>query len=268
MSGLPSNSDPCARFARLLEIVARLRSDTGCPWDREQTPESLKRYVLEEAYEVCEAIDQAEPEHVAEELGDLLLQILLQAQIGVEREQFDIGLVMEGLAEKLVRRHPWVFGEAQAASPEDAVHQWEELKRAERKDAPPRLLSHELPPGLPALMKAQRVQGKASHVGFDWDRPEDALEKVREETREVERALKGDESPAALEEELGDLLFAVVNVARLAGVEAEQALVAATNKFCTRFAALTQTAREQGKSVETMTLAEMDALWEAQKQGG
>jgi tetrapyrrole methylase family protein/MazG family protein len=264
----PAEGDrTCAEFRRLLDIVAELRGDGGCPWDREQTPESLKRFVLEEAYEVCEAIDSGDPRLVAEELGDLLLQIVLQAQIAQESNRFSAEDVAAGVADKLVRRHPWVFGDVEAASAAEVLDNWERLKREEKSgEAAAESLLASVPGYLPALMKAHRVQSKASHVGFDWERPEQALAKVDEEVAEVREALAGDGT--ALFEELGDLLFAVVNVARLAKVDAEQSLLAATRKFSNRFARIERAAGERGSSLDELSLAEMDALWDAHKESG
>lgn len=255
-----------AELARLVGLIAALRGENGCPWDREQTPESLKRFVLEEAYEVCEAIDTGRPELICEELGDLLLQIVLQAQIAREEKRFCLADVARGIGDKLVRRHPWVFGDVEVASSEQALENWEEIKREEKGGKPTRkTLLDALPDALPALMKAHAVQSKAARVGFDWERPEQALAKIEEETDEVREALAG--APEELAEELGDLLFAVVNVARLAGVEAEQALVAASRKFADRFAEVERAAGNEGRSLQDMTLEEMDALWDAQKAG-
>jgi len=259
-------SDAPAGFARLIEIIAELRGDHGCPWDKEQTPETLKRFVLEEAYEVCEAIDSGCPEALCEELGDLLLQIVLQSQIAREFDRFEIAAVVRGICEKLIRRHPWVFADVEVNSASDALNHWEEIKQTEKAEtagSAAETLYDRLPAALPALMKAHQVQSKASHVGFDWERPEPALEKVAEELGEVQTALTG--PPERLTEELGDLLFAVVNVARLAGVDAEQALTAATRKFAQRFARIDKAARQQGTSLEALSLAQMDALWDAEK---
>ncbi len=251
-------------FAELVEIVARLRE--RCPWDREQTHHSLKQYLVEETYEVLEAIDRPDMHKLCEELGDLLLQILLHAAIAREEGHFGIDEVVSGLAAKMIRRHPHVFdGEEAAGSHEVALH-WEEIKARERGDrgAGEGSVLDGIPRHLPALLRAYKAQSKASRVGFDWPRAEDTLDKVKEEVEELRRAFgAGDDN--RIREEMGDLFFALVNVARFLRVEPEGALSAAVDKFTRRFHYIEGRAREMGLALERMTLEEMDRLWEEAK---
>jgi tetrapyrrole methylase family protein/MazG family protein len=247
---------------RLLEIMARLRAPDGCPWDREQTPSSLKRYIVEEAYEVLEAIDGGKPDELAEELGDLLLQIVFQAQLASEAGKFTIGDVLDHITGKLVRRHPHVFGETEVSSSREVLHNWEEIKRRE-KEGRTSILDG-IPKALPSLQKSHRVQSRAASVGFDWRDMEDVFAKLREETEELERALAaGDRSAVA--DELGDILFAAVNIARHAGVDPEEALQATTAKFIRRFRHVERRLAEEGRFPSQSTLEEMDRIWDEAK---
>ncbi len=280
------------RFDRLVELMARLRAPDGCPWDRKQTHESLKPYLLEEAYEVLETIDRRETDLLREELGDLLLQILFHAQLGTEAGTFTIDEVMERLAEKLIRRHPHVFGGPPAAdNPADAeevVTRWEEIKRRERQEAgQPESLLNGVPKTLPALLRAFQLQARTSRVGFDWPHNDEGIEqiigKIEEEIRELRAALKagaqapepppsgpgldgGQDHRQHIEAELGDLLFALVNLARAIKVNPEEALRKATNRFADRFHHIEAQAVRTGRSLSEMTLQEMDALWDEAKQ--
>ena len=250
-------------FNRLIAIVARLRGPDGCPWDREQTRSSLKPHLIEEAYEALEALESGEPRHLTEELGDLLFQVMIHAQIASELGEFTIADVLTRLVEKMVSRHPHVFGEASVSTAQEALTQWERLKRREALAA-----GHEgsaldgVPRALPALLRAQRLQGKASRVGFDWPDPRGAWEKVEEEVREAGAVLTDN---ARLEEELGDLLFSLVNVARLAGIDAEGALGHASDKFRRRFADMERRLHAAGKAVDSVPLEELERCWEAAK---
>lgn len=251
-------------FAKLVAVVRRLRAPGGCPWDRQQTHLSLRPYVVEEAYEVVEAIEEGEAGHLREELGDLLLQVLLHAVIAEEEGAFTLGDVLMGLREKLVRRHPHVFGGKAAEPGEDHSLRWERIKERERGQAASALEG--VWSGLPALVEAEESQRKAARVGFDWPGPAGALAKVAEELAELEEASRTGEA-ASIEEELGDLLFAVVNAARLLGVSAELALKGATRKFGARFRALEEALRARGLRPEEMSLAELDVVWEKVKEG-
>lgn len=251
-------------MTRLRYIVHRLRAPGGCPWDMEQTHESLIPHVIEEAYEVADAIKGGNPELICEELGDLLLQPVLHAEIASETGAFDLDQMAHVLSEKLIRRHPHVFGEASAATSDAVLTQWDAIKRQEKGTQKEGHL-HGVGSGLPALMRGQKLQKKAARVGFDWPDAVPVFAKIREEAAELEEAVASGQT-AAIEEELGDLLFSVVNLARKLGVESEAALAAANEKFVRRFHAvetrLTATGLELGKA----TLEEMDAAWDEVKK--
>ncbi len=254
-----------ASFDQLVHVMERLRGEGGCPWDREQTPDSLKPFLLEEAYEVLEAIDQKDRSNLSAELGDLLFQVLFHAQIAKENGAFDIETVVQGCIDKMTRRHPHVFGEGEKGQTADAViKRWEELKQAEAKEAGiQKSVLAGLPKTLPALLRAQQVQSKVSRVGFDWKTPEAAFPKIEEELKEVKEAMeKGDIE--ALESELGDLLFSIVNVARLLKVNGEEALRKMIIRFTERFQKIELAAGERG--VEALSLDEMNHLWEEAKK--
>ncbi|MDT8897697.1 nucleoside triphosphate pyrophosphohydrolase [Thermanaerothrix sp. 4228-RoL] len=246
-----------------LEIVAHLRAPDGCPWDRQQTHKSLRSHLLEEAYEVLAAIDADDPQALQEELGDLLLQVALHAQIASEEGEFNFTDVVRGIHHKIVRRHPHVFGTLKVEGVEGVLRNWERLKQAEREanGQEERSLLAGVPLALPALTQAQELQDRAARVGFDWPEIAPVWEKVREELQEVLTA----PDERAREKELGDLLFAVVNLARWYKVDAESALRATNQRFRQRFAHIEQRAREMGRVLGEMTLAEMDALWEEAK---
>jgi len=238
-----------------------LRSERGCEWDRSQTHESLKPYLIEEAYELLDAIDEKNDARMVEELGDVLLQVIFHAQVAKERGAFDILDVLRTLSEKLVRRHPHVFGD----SPGYSYEQWERIKSQEKGTSKSSAIGS-LNKALPALSLARRIQENAAAVGFDWPDVSGAMEKVREEVRELEQAIqRGD--PGSVEEELGDLLFAVVNVARFSSVDPEVALRRATEKFANRFAMVEDFAKKRGLELKKMTLEQLDALWEEVKGG-
>jgi MazG family protein len=247
---------------RLKQIVQRLRSPDGCPWDREQTHASLKPHVVEECYELIDAIDDQDDQGMQEELGDLLLQVVLHAQMASEEDRFDFDAIADCISEKLIRRHPHVFGDSKLDSSDAVLKQWDAIKRREKTDRASALDG--VPRGLPALAKAQKVQSKAARVGFDWADAEGALEKVKEEIKELEQAGAREE----LEEELGDLLFSVVNFARKRKLDAEDLLQAATRKFSDRFRKMEALAETRGLNFTSLTLAEMDALWEEVKVSG
>ncbi len=255
---------------QLSEIVANLRGPGGCPWDREQTHGSLRGALLEEAYEVVAAIDAADDTNLREELGDLLLQVVFHAQLGSENGRFTFEDVARGIVEKLVRRHPHVFAAESVADSAAVLVRWDEIKRGEKAAASggapemPGALDG-ISAGLPALMHAAKVQKKAAKVGFDWSDPAPVLAKVREEIAEVEQAMAGGDA-AALEDEIGDLLFSVVNLARKLHLDAEVALRRATEKFIRRFVQVEKIARERGLAWEQMSLVEMDAIWDEVKR--
>lgn len=246
----------------LVSLMARLRGEDGCPWDREQTPTTLKPYILEEAYEVIAAIEKEEWSELCSELGDLLLQVVFQARIAEEQKLFDMGDVIEGVIDKMTRRHPHVFGGAAAENAAAVLDNWEKIKRAE---TPGRSVTEGIDLRLPALLRAQRIQDKVARVGFDWESAEGALRKVQEEFEEVREALDG-QIAERIEEELGDLLFAVVNVARLAGFNGEEALRKANLKFEERFRKVEEELRTRGLSPERASLEEMESIWQAAKK--
>lgn len=246
------------RFDGLDYVVRRLHGPGGCPWDREQTHESLRRHLLEEAYEALEAIDRGDPNALEEELGDLLLQVLMHAAVAEREEEFELADVFEHIARKLIRRHPHVFGDATASSAEEVYRNWEALKQAEK---PRESILDGVPRMLPALAASQAIQGRARRVGFDWPGVEGPLEKLAEEIGELARAGDG----AGKEEEFGDILFTLVNVADRLGVDAEQALRAANEKFRRRFGGVERLARERGLDLREVDLAGLDRLWEEVK---
>jgi MazG family protein len=249
--------------SRLREIVARLRAPEGCPWDREQSHESLRAALIEECYETIEAIEKADDANLREELGDLLLHVVMHARMAEERGAFDFADVVEEVCAKLIRRHPHVFGTVQAIGSAQVIRQWESIKHAE-KGAPSSIMDG-LPSAFPALLLAQNVQKKAARVGFDWDDALQVIDKVQEEIGELREAISG-ERKDPIEEELGDLLFSVVNLARKLNVDSEMALAAATRKFVRRFRALEAEIAADGGKIEQTSVQDMNALWERQKQ--
>jgi len=254
-------------LAPLVEIMRKLRGEGGCPWDRKQTHESLRTYVVEEAYEVVQAIDDRDDEELCEELGDLLLQVAFHSQIASESGRFDVGDVIRGIVEKLIRRHPHVFGDVEAKDSKTVLRNWERIKQRERADeeGEPGSILDNIAGAMPALMRALKVQAKASRVGFDWPDVTGALEKVREEMDELEQARKAGDK-ARMAEEVGDVLFAFVNVARFLKVDPEIALGRAVDKFIARFKHIEMRAGEANRRIEDMTLDEMDSLWEEAKE--
>ena len=255
---------------RLLEIMARLRAPDGCAWDREQTPATLKPQMLEECYEVIDAIDSGSTGDLTEELGDLLLHIVFQAQIGREEGKFDFSQVATGVADKLIRRHPHVFGDQKTDDPAKIVAQWNELKKAEKPERSSALDG--VPRALPALMRAEALQKKARHVGFDWPDAQGSLEKVREEIAEVTAEIEAELAIVQASEtrlppgektaeELGDLLFSIVNLTRHLKLDAEGLLTAASDKFTRRFQAVEAKIKAQGKTLPECSLQELDAAW-------
>jgi MazG family protein len=268
-------------FKKLCDIVAQLRAPGGCPWDAEQTNQSLLPALIEEAYEVAGAVRTKDDANFREELGDLLLLIVMQAEIAGEAGRFKIDNVIREVTEKLIRRHPHVFGESNARDSGAVVRQWEAIKREEKKSDKHYLAS--LPEALPALMRAQKAQKKVARVNFDWDKIEDVIAKVDEELSEMKAAIaEWHRHPAdgpgrtgtsragsqchEIEDEIGDLLFAVVNLARKSGIDAESALQKATDKFRARFNRLEDELTAQGKRLGDVDLAELDAIWNRIKQ--
>ena len=245
-------------FENLCEIVAKLRAPGGCPWDREQTHESLLPAVIEEAFEVTEAARAKNDAHFCEELGDLLLLVVMHAEIASEAGRFNIDEIIRDISNKLIRRHPHVFGISQARDSGAVLKQWEAIKREEKKADSHYLAS--LPKALPALMRAQKAQSKAARVNFDWTDVRDVVAKVEEELREMKEAIAA-LNRARIEDEIGDMLFAVVNLARKCKIEAESALQGGTDKFVTRFNQLEDEVKARGKELSDVGLSEMDEIW-------
>ncbi len=260
------NIPPKKDFNDLMELMKALRGKNGCPWDKEQTHESIKSCLIEEAHEFFEAIDAKNPEMMKEELGDLLFQVIFHSQMAHERGEFDVTDVVDHVVQKLTHRHPHVFNPNQKlGSAEEALTQWEKIKRAEKGNEERKSVVDGIPKTLPALQKAHKVQKKVSKVGFDWAHVDSVLAKVDEELAEVRDALK-EANPAHIEEEVGDLLFSVANLSRFLGLEAENVLHKTIQKFMSRFRTVEKEIEKQGKKIEACTLAEMDELWEKAKK--
>ncbi|KUK14478.1 MAG: nucleoside triphosphate pyrophosphohydrolase [Synergistetes bacterium] len=250
-------------FERLLGIMEMLRGENGCPWDKKQTLESLLSYLLEETYEVVDAVKRRDYVSLKEELGDLLLQVVFQAQITKEEGLFDIKDVIETISEKLINRHPHVFGKENFKDADEVLLNWERMKKEEKNK---KSILDGVPLHIPALLRAYELQERARRVGFDWERTEDVMKKVEEEWKELKEAYHSGDA-RKMEEELGDLLFAIVNLARFMGVNPELALHNVNEKFKRRFSYIEEKAREQGKPLSSFSLEEMEALWEESKKG-
>ncbi len=246
-------------FDELVALMTKLRGPDGCPWDRKQTFESLKPFIVEESYEVVDAIDKDDRAALAEELGDFLLQAVFVAEIAREEGSFDIGDVVTAIHNKLVRRHPHVFGDVEAKDAEQVLVNWEKLKNEERKAENKSVLAG-VPQSLPALLKASRLTEKAARVGFDWRRAEDVFEEVHELRDAV-----GEKNPQDIHDEIGDLLFSIANIARKLDVNAEEALQSANRKFMRRFESMERSVRGEGRNLDQLTLEQMDALWDEAK---
>jgi len=262
---LPANLPVGAGFERLIDIMERLRSPEGCPWDREQTFDTIKPYLLEETYEVMDAIDARDWNGLADELGDLLLQVVFFSQMAKEAGHFEVADAIEAINSKLVRRHPHVFGEGDAKTAADVIRKWDEIKAGEKAaSAKPKGLLASVPRSLPALMEARQIAGRAAGAGFDWSNVEQVLEKLHEELAELEAARQA-ESPESLQDEIGDLLFVIVNIARFLKVDPEQALRGTNAKFRRRFEHVEKGLESQGKSPREATIEEMEGLWQQAK---
>ena len=260
-----------ADIAKLANLVERLRGESGCPWDKEQTRETLKPMLIEEAYEVLDALDAGDPVELKEELGDLLFQIVFHAQIARERGEFDLAGIIDRSHEKMMRRHPHIFGDADLKTSEDVLKNWEDIKSAEKgipsasHPESQRSLLDGIPTKLPALLRAYQMTAKASRVGFDWPCLEDILSKMREEVNELLEA-RSRQDIQKISDEVGDLLFVAVNVARFLGVDPETALGRSNRKFSHRFRYVESAIKAQGRELKNASLAEMDALWEESKK--
>lgn len=249
------------RFEKLVELMTRLRSKNGCPWDKAQTFSSIKKHLIEEAYEVCDTIDSKNHEKLKEELGDLLFQVIFYSQIARDRGLFDINDVLRASYKKMIRRHPHVFGRHKAKTPDDAYKHWQRKKDEENNYKEEKTLLKGIPKTLPALLKAQKVSKRASWLGFDWPDIKGIFEKIGEELDEI----KSVRDKRNFEEEFGDLLFSVVNLARFRGIDAEDALNSATKKFVRRFKRIEEKLEKQGKSINECSLKELDRLWNLHK---
>ena len=256
---------PGALFERLLDIMRSLRGLAGCPWDREQTPTSLKPYLIEEAYEVLEALESGEPDALREELGDVLFQVVFHAEVAAERGDFTMSDLLAGLVDKMVRRHPHVFGDARVETSRQALAQWETIKQQEAETGGRRRsVIDGVPRALPALLRAQRTQSKAARVNFDWPDARAAWVKVEEEVQEAAAALNAGDRDR-FQEELGDALFSLVNVARLSALDAEDTLQRAIEKFRRRFTTMESELIARGKSITSVSSEELERSWEAVK---
>ena len=258
---MSKNNEP-DKFATLKEVIDRLRSPGGCPWDRKQTHDSLKPYIVEECYEVLQALDSGTPEKLCEELGDLLLQIMLHARIADEEGDFDIGDVYGKLTDKLIRRHPHVFGNQGAQDLKEVEMNWESLKQEEREEGDS-LLSG-VPVEMPALTYSQSIQRRVASVGFDWKEAGDVIDKLVEEVQELNQAKSKEEQSR----EFGDLVFTLVNIARKMDIDLEMALRGANRRFYDRFTCMEKLCRERGIDLAALTIEEQDALWEEAKEKG
>lgn len=247
-------------FYDLVEIMKILRGEGGCPWDREQTHMSIRKNLIEETYEVVEAIDNDDPVLMCEELGDLILQAVFHAQMSAEEGRFDINDVCNGICEKLIVRHPHIFSDVVADTSDEVLKNWDAIKQQTKHQKTVTEKLNAIPPSLPALMRACKAGEKAAKVGFDFPTPSDAMKKVYEEAREVETA-----DSDAVSEEIGDLLFAAVNVARKHGVDPEEALYRATDKFIGRFSAVEKAVSDSGRRMEELSMAELDGIWDGVK---
>lgn len=251
------------KLQRLIEIMEALRGDPGCPWDKKQTRESLKPYIVEEAYEIIEAIEENDPEKIKEELGDLLFQIIFQCQIGKERNEFTLSDVIGKISDKMTARHPHVFGEAEYKTTDEVIAHWEVQKKREGKQRDSILEG--VPKTLPSLLRAHRLQNRAARIGFDWQKTDDVLAKLEEEILEFKKAL-AEKNPSRIEDELGDIFFMLVNISRFIDINPEDALQKTISKFIRRFRYIEMKASEQEKTLSAMTIEEMDTLWDEAKE--
>jgi len=258
-------SDATESFRKLIEIVDTLMGENGCPWDNVQTRESLKPYLVEETYEVLEALDTNDPDQIKDELGDLLYQILFHSKISSKNNEFDIKDVLNNLKEKMVRRHPHVFKEGQVNTPDQVIERWEEIKKEEKTHSNHPSILDSVPKQLPSLLRAQKLQKKAAKEGFDWDEISDVFDKLDEEISEFKSAVlegKGTD----IQSELGDILFVLVNIAKFKKIDAEEALRSTNNKFIKRFQYIEKEVAKQGKTLKETSLEDMERHWQNAKK--
>ena len=252
------------QLEELINIIRRLRGPEGCPWDRKQTPADVKTYLTEELYEVIEAIDQDDRNMLVEEIGDLMFMILFLVNLYEEKKVFCLSDALQSIQQKMVHRHPHVFGSTEVASVDEVKDNWQKLKEKEGKK-PRKSLLDGIPGNLPALSRAFFLTSKAAKIGFDWPNPQEVLKKVREETEELESAIL-EKKQARMTEEIGDIIFSIVNLGRHLGIEPEQALRRSNEKFCGRFGQMEKKLQNQGKDIKKATLEEMDRIWEEVKR--
>ncbi len=262
---MSAKTRPNDAFQRLVELMARLRGPDGCPWDRKQTPQSLRPFLIEECFEVVDALEEGSPDKVREELGDLLFQIVFHARIAEEEGRFTMREIVETIIEKMTRRHPHVFGTERLSTDKEVLANWEEIKKKEKGYEERRSILEGVPRNLPSLLRAHRIQERAARVGFDWNHLNEVLPKLDEELVEFKDSLR-EENAGKVEEELGDLFFTLVNISRFLGVDPEAALRKTISKFVHRFRFIEEQAAEAGKALSDMSLEEMDKLWEKAKE--
>lgn len=250
-----------SEFNRLVEIVAKLRGPDGCPWDKKQTHQSLKEFMLEESYEVLEALDEADSKKLCQELGDLLLQIILHSRIASENSEFELAEVLQNINDKLVRRHPHIFAGQKVKSAEEVSHNWEAIKKAERH--PETSILESVPRQMPALAYSEDIQRRVAQVGFDWENINGVIDKLAEEVRELTQAVSQEEKA----DEFGDLFFTLANIARRMEIDPEAALRQANRKFYRRFSYMEKLCRERGLELGALTFAEQNKLWDEAKKG-
>ena len=251
-------------FCKLIKIVDTLMGDNGCPWDKVQTRESLKPYLVEETYEVLEALDANDPEKIKDELGDLLYQILFHSKISSLKGEFNFRDVINNLNEKMVRRHPHVFKEGELNTPDQVVEQWEEIKRNEKNQVSQKSILDSIPINLPSLLRAQKIQKKAAKEGFDWERINDVFDKLDEEITEFKEAVLKKKNED-IQNEIGDIIFVITNIAKFYKIDAEEALRSTNNKFIKRFQYIEQKIEEKGKTLKGSNLQEMERYWQEAK---
>lgn len=270
-SGKPKNTDTGIRdkLSALLELIETLRGENGCPWDRKQTPRSMSVYLIEEMYELVDAIANDDREAVCEELGDVLFHVLFVADMYRDGKEFDLGEVMKRITEKMVRRHPHVFGDASVKNSEDVKQQWQKIKRAEKSEKPDSSILDSIPKSIPALMRAYRISERAARAGFEWENIEGVVKKAEEEWDEFKAELEADASkdknPGKKSLEFGDVLFTLINVARFAGIHPETALAESTSKFEKRFKHMEKLASDRKKPIENVSRSQWDEMWDKAK---
>jgi tetrapyrrole methylase family protein/MazG family protein len=257
-------SETLNSLSKLIKITNTLMGDDGCPWDKVQTRESLKPYLVEETYEVLEALDTNDPEKIKDELGDLLYQILFHSKISSLKGEFDFRDVIDNLSEKMVRRHPHVFKEGKLNTPDQVIEQWEEIKKKENNKANQKSILDSIPINLPSLIKAQKLQKKAAKEGFDWDQINDVFDKLDEEIKEFKEAVLK-KTPADIQSEIGDIIFVITNIAKFYKIDAEEALRSTNNKFIKRFQYIEQKLEGKGKTLKDSPLEEMERYWQEAK---